>query len=203
MVTWMSTSNVFVQTASATTFLFGPFAACQQRKLRSLGSLRTRQNELRGEVNYLYQEQERLQRSLLRLDTNVAKMEHFEQELHRIAGNSHNVHRLVQVLQDQQDIYEQMKQCLRKKVLQNIVAALVQCDSDQNFAIGPREMEVLVVRLGMMDGVKFQERAFRTLITGNPSNPSLSQIMMLIRSLLQDDDNDTVFVLCPEELTGK
>jgi hypothetical protein len=106
----------------------------------------------------------------------------------------------VQVVQEQKEVHEQIKECLRKKVLQNILSALVKSDADGNFMLHSRELEVLVVRLGMMDGVKFQERAFRQIM--GTSNQSLSQIMMLIRSLLQDD-NETVFILCPEELTRK
>lgn len=200
MVTWMVSSNILVKTASASTFLFGPLVAFQQRKLRNLGSLRTKQNQLREEVNYLYQEQERLQRSLQRLDSNVVQIEHMERELNRIAKSPHHVNRLLEVMHEQRELYEGIKENLKRSVLQNILSALVQSDADKNFIIHAREMEVLVVRLKLMDGVQFNEKRFRQLM-GSSGSQSLSTIMMLIRSLLQDDD-ETVFVLCPEELTG-
>jgi len=198
MVTWMASTNILVKIASAGTFVFGPLAACQQRKLRNFGTLRNHQNQLRAEVNYLYQEQERLQRSLTRLDSNVMQIETMERELSRLAGSKHNINRLLDVVHQQEQVYDNIKENLKKSVLQSILTALVQSDGDGNFVIHSREMEVLVVRLNMMEGVKFHEQKFRQLI--GTDSQSLATIMRLIRSLLQDDD-ETVFVLCPEEMT--
>lgn len=200
MVTWMATSNILARTASVSTFLFGPFAAFQRRKLRNLGALRKQQNQLRSEVNYLHQEKERLQRSLQRLDSNIVQIERMERELNRIAGSPHQVNRLLEVVYEQKKLHERMKKNLKKSILQDVLGALVKSDEDKNFIIHSREMEVLVVRFNMMQGVKFQEQNFRQLV-GSDSQ-SLSNIMRLIRNLLQDDD-ETVFVLCPEELTRR
>jgi septal ring factor EnvC (AmiA/AmiB activator) len=199
MITWMETSNILVKIASASTFMFGPFAAFQKRKLRNLGSLRMKQNHLREEVNYLYQEQERLEQNLQKLDSNVVQMENMERDLNRIAGNPQNVHRLLEVTDELRQVHEGIKENLKKSVLQNILTALVQSDTDKNFVIHAREMEILVVRLKLMDGVQFNEHKFRQAM--GTGSQSLSSIMMMIRSLLQDDD-ETIFVLCPEEVTG-
>ena len=198
MLSWRATSNVLVKTASACTFLFGPYAAYQQRKLASLGTLRAAQNDLRAQVNYLYAENERLQRSLGRLDVSVDQLESVERELTRISGGNQNLDRLVQISQEQAEINRRIKVQLKKAVLQNILRVVVKCDVDKDFMVNPQEMEILIVRLGMMDGVEFHERNFRRKFSGNLS---LATIMTLIRSLLQNDN--AIFTLCPEEVTTR
>lgn len=197
MVTWISSSNIIVKLASGCTFVFGPLASWNQRKLKHFGSLRNHHNHLRAEVNYLHQEQERLQRSLVRLDTNVLQMERVEQELNYIAGSPQQVHRLLQVIQEQDEVNDLIKENLKKSVLQNILTVVVKSDVDQNFCIHAKELEMLIVRLNMMKGVNFHEEKFRELVGTN--SQSLSAIMKLIRSLLQDDD-ESVFALRPEDL---
>lgn len=198
MISWMTTNHALVRISCASTFFFGPFAAYQTRKLQDLEALRKHQNRLREEINYLHQQEERLYRSLEKCDANILKMERVERQLNRIAGGSHNVHRMLLVVQEQRQVYRGIKESLRKSVLQSILTALVKSDQDGNFMIQSREMQVLIVRLNMMQGVQFNETMFREVIEAE--SQSLSSIMRLIRSLLRDDD-ETVFVLCPEELT--
>lgn len=200
MATWIVSNNALIKTSSAMTFLFGPFVACQQRKLQRLGNLRRHNNQVREEVNYLRQEQERLQRSLLRLDGNVIQMEKMEREMNRIAGSPHNVNRMLEVITEQKEVNEAIKENLRKSVLQNILKAVVLSDQDKDFQIHSREMELLVVRLSMMDGVTFHEDKFRQLMGNSDGSQPLSYVMRLIRSLLQDEE---VFVLSPEDLISK
>lgn len=204
ILSWKASNNVLVKIASSTTFFFGPYVAYQRRKLQTLGELRTAQNELRSRVNCLQVEQEQFQRTLSTLDHKVVHLESVEKELHGgITGNSStNVSRLVQMIQEQEEINKGLMQVLKLQVLQTILSVLLQSDSDGDFHIGAKEVQLLIVRLKMMDGVEFNETQFRALLK---TNASLSAVMKIIRSLLtsqQQQLEETVFTLHPEQMTA-
>jgi hypothetical protein len=161
--------------------------------------LRQAQNNLRSEVNYLANENERLQRNLLKLDGAVTQLEGIERELSRIAGSFQNVNRLVEIVAEQNEVHERMKKNLKSSILQTILGVVTKSDADGDFIISSKELQVLIVRLGMMDGVQFQEGNFRKLLT---QSSCVSSIMSMIRSLLQEND-ETVFMLRPEELSRR
>ena len=58
-------------------------------------------------------------------------------------------------------------------------------DRDGNWTLRPTEVEALVVRLGYMEEIDFNEKRFRESI-GN--EPDLGKVMNIIRSLLEKDD---------------
>jgi arginine repressor len=200
ILSWQDTSNILVKTASATTLLFGPYVAYQRRKLKNLGSLRQAHNNLRGEVNYLANENERLQRTLSKLDSSVVQLERVERELSRIAGSPGQAKLLAEILNEQAEIQQRMKASLKSKILSTILEVVCKSDADGDFVISEKDLQILIVRLNMMDGVYFLEGNFRTLIASR--NLSVSSIMSMIRTLLHEKD-ETVFLLRPEELTKR
>jgi predicted nuclease with TOPRIM domain len=183
--------------------------AYQSRKLKNLASLRQARNNLRGEVNYLANENERLQRNLCKLDSSVAQLERVERELSRIAGGPssssssyYNVKRLVNILKEQTKIQQRIQASLKSKILSTVLGVVCKSsNADGDFQISEKELQVLIVRLNMMDGVYFREGNFRTQIASG-ANSGVSSIMSMIRTLLQEND-ETVFSLRPEELTKR
>jgi septal ring factor EnvC (AmiA/AmiB activator) len=200
ILSWQASSNILVKTASTTTLLFGPYVAYQHRKLKNLNSLRQAQNNLRGQVNYLVNENERLQRNLSKLDSSVAQLERVERELTRIAGTSYNVKRLVEIVNETNEIQQRMEKSLKSKILSTILGVVCKSDANGDFNISEKELQVLIVRLSMMDGVYFREGNFRKQVAS--LNLGVSTIMSMIRTLLQEND-ETVFSLRPEELTKR
>ena len=74
------------------------------------------------------------------------------------------------------------------------------CDRSKNFVLERNEREILTVRLSMINGVIFDEEAFRREFTGNIS---LQDIMNLVQGLNDDEGTSAVgkiFRLEPMEM---
>jgi hypothetical protein len=182
----VTSSSTLVTVASVLSIGFSVLLIIQQRKLKHLGTLRTQQNDLRKKIHYMRQERERLHRTLDRMDETVAELHHIPQELYKISRNK-NVDRLLAVVREKGEIQEQMRARINQSILQQIIQVLVRADRDGNWTLRPMEIEAIIVRLGMVEGVEFHEQRFRKLVEAdNP--PTVSTIMRVIRSLMERDD---------------
>lgn len=141
-------------------------------------------NELRRQVHYLRQERERLHRTLDRLDERAAELHHIPQELHKASKNQ-KVEKLIEIVQEQQELQEKIRQKRRQQIMQQILTIVVREDRDQNWSLKPTEIEKMIVRLGLVEGIEFNEVRFRELLTGDPS---VTSVLQVIRSLLERDD---------------
>lgn len=90
---------------------------------------------------------------------------------------------------------------MKAGVAQEIFQVVIACDRTKNFILERNEREILIVRLGMINGVDFNEQEFRSNFIGNIS---LHDLLGLLRDLLNDDVKDSVakriFQLEPLEL---
>lgn len=73
IATMVLTQGHVVDIASLSTALLAPYAAIQKRTLTSLGGMRGQQNDLRGHVNFLYQQNNVLFHSINKLGVEVKK----------------------------------------------------------------------------------------------------------------------------------
>ena len=179
-------NSTLATVASIMSIGFGLLLILQQRKLKHLGTLRTQHNDLRKKVHYFRQERERLHRTLDRMDETVAELHHIPQELYKISRNK-NVDRLLAVVREKGKIQEQTRERINQSILQQIVQVIVRADRDGNWTLGPMEIEAMIVRLGMVEGVEFHEQRFRQFVhADNP--PTVSTIMRVVRSLMERDD---------------
>lgn len=194
------TVGTVVSMASYMTIGFGPYAAIQKRKLKRLGGFRGQHNDLREKVNVLHAENDRLGENVERLEKNVSKIEEVEKDLAKLADTS-NVDRLVKLVKEQGEVTRQMKENLKARVVHDTLDVVIRSDRNRDFMIGPREMQELMLRLNHVSGVDFKEDKFRALL-GKKKKYSLSNIMELLRNLLDDDvpEEDNVFDLKPEDL---
>ena len=149
------------------TVAFLPTTPPSSRKLQKLRSLHQAQNNLRGKLNSLANENEGLQRKLLKLVRAVTQLEGIERELGRIVGSFQNVDRLVEIVVGLNEVHECMKKNLKSSILQTILRVVTQSWMRMGtFIISSKELQVLsIVILGMMDGVQSQEGSFRKLLT--------------------------------------
>lgn len=158
-------------------------------------SVRHQNNDIRRKLHYFHQERERLHRTMDRLDETAADLNHIPKELHEISKNK-SVDRLVSLIRQQKSIQEQIRQRLNQKVVQQIMSIVVQADRDSDWALKPTEVERMVLRLGMVEEMEFNEKRFREMIG---PQPNLGSVMKVIRSLLERDDEyphgDAVFTM--------
>lgn len=119
-----------------------------------------------------------------RLDENIAELHHVPQELHRISKNQ-NVDRLLAIVQEQKMLHEKIRQKINQQIMQQILTILVREDRDQSWTLRPTEVEKIIVRIGLVDGIEFNETLFRETLN---HDPTVSNVMKIIRSLLERDD---------------
>ena len=182
----VTNNSTLVTVASIMSIGFGVLLILQQRRLKHLGTMRTQHNDLRKKVHYFRQERERLHRTLDRMDETVAELHHIPQELYKISRNK-NVDRLLAVVREKGEIQEQMRERINQSILQQIIQVIVRADRDGNWTLRQTEIEAMILRLGMVEGLEFHEQRFRQFVhADNP--PTVSTIMRVIRSLMERDD---------------
>jgi hypothetical protein len=176
--------SIVVMLASSLTIFTTLIMLLQRRRLRKDGTLRQKNQELRRQIHYLRQERERLHRTMDRLDETVAELHHIPQELHRISKNQ-NVDRLVAMVQEQKELQEKIRTKINQQIMQQMLTIVVREDRDQSWTLRPTEIEKIIVRLGLVEGIEFNEGLFREKLN---QDPTVSCVLKIIRSLLERDD---------------
>ncbi|KAG7346367.1 hypothetical protein IV203_005435 [Nitzschia inconspicua] len=189
--------SIVVTVASALNLGMGLLVLLQQRKLRRMGNLRREHDDLRRRANFFYQERERLHRAQERLDQTLAGLHYVPQELHKLSKNK-DVHRLMEIVEEQKLVHEAIRKKIQQRVMQQLLGVVVKADRDQDFALGPREIELLVLRLRSVQDIEFHEERFREMLT---DDPSIHSVIRMLRSMQERDDEyryaEPVFVIKP------
>jgi len=92
---------------------------------------------------------------------------------------------------------------IQAEIIQNMFNVILTSDQNIDFQIGPIEMEILIVRLGLIDGVEFDEKEFRKVIAQN-QNKTLKSIFGIIQAMNDCSDNEVenpIFHLNPENIS--
>ena len=81
--------------------------------------------------------------------------------------------------------------------MQNVLEALVQSDSNQDFSLNLGEKEMLILRLSNLPGIVFDDDNFRKMVGDKDLN--ISHLMQMLRNLMDDGipENDNIFHLKP------
>jgi hypothetical protein len=182
-----------------------PYAAYQKRTLVKLGGLRGQQNQLRTSVNALFHQNRTLHDSVDKLTNAVTQLEDVTQELDTIAVAAQtNVNTLVQICNENAILQCKIKKNLEQEVIQNVMTVVVNADSNQDWTLGPSEMELLVMRLKAMPGIEFDETNYRKATSSSEKGDTMTlvEIMSILRNLLDDTvaEEDNIFHLKPRAL---
>lgn len=195
------TEGHVVNTACLFTMLLAPYAAIQKRTLRGLGGMRGQQNQLRTSVNTLSDQNRILHNSVEKLETQVTKLEHVEEELGEIAKSAQtNVNRLVEIVSENAILQAKIKRRLEQQVIENVMAVVVNADSNHDWTLGKTEMDMLDMRLTAMPGIEFDEANYQKVC--HKDSMTVVEIMNVLRNLLDDDipEEENIFHLKPKEL---
>lgn len=194
--------HILTRMAAGCTFLMGPYAAYQRRRLRELGGLRIQQNRLREQTNQFQQQNEELNNKLSRLENSVEHLQIVENELSKYAKDKTEVEHLQRIVHRQNEIHIKMKACLRQQILTDIMEVVVHADRDRDFDIEGPELEMLIFRMRGISGVVFHEHRFRAKVSSRGSL-TLASILGMIRHLMADDDeSNDIFTLKPQDLAA-
>ena len=182
----------------------------QKHTLKRSASIRQQHKLLHRQLNYMTYERERLHRTLHRMDQTMVDLASVPKDLKLIVKtqNLDSIDRYIYLIEQHQLLREKMRTKIIQQIVQSMLSALVQCDSDENYTLNPNEIERLIRRLKHIEGIIFHEERFRQALLleqqqgeedeQNDSHynndqqqrqlPTITSIMSIIRSIVERDD---------------
>jgi hypothetical protein len=181
-------SCILIKTASILTILLCPLFIHQSRKLHhGRGNLLVLQQmiatELQQEIHYCQIVQERLYRTLTRLDTNMEQVRPIEKQCNASHPHHHSINKRIRIAHEQihlnQQLYPIMKQQLQQTMLRKIIELRTDSDGQQQHLICPRDLERLMIQLqDYLPTMYLDKDKFRDAMTaGNRSIRTLLEMM--------------------------
>mmetsp|Transcript_12637 Transcript_12637/g.18573 ORF Transcript_12637/g.18573 Transcript_12637/m.18573 type:complete len:267 (-) Transcript_12637:219-1019(-) len=204
ITTMVLTEGHVVDAASYTTSVLAPYSIYQKHHLQKLGGMRGQQNMLRKHVNRLSSENEILEKNIDALTTQVDKLEGVEKTLEEIAKDGQSsVDRLVKIVKRTKEIQAAMKKNLERKMMSILLGILLESDRDKNFVYSPMEIQMMCMRLKMVQGIHFNEENFRKLLPSDPrESVELNDVIKVVWNLKDPTipDEKRVFLIVPDDL---
>lgn len=123
-------------------------------------ALRQVVNQVRSEVNRLQRENNKLHASNNKLETQVDDLQTCEAKLANITQEQNtNTNTFIYEVKQNALVQEEIQELLMMNVMQNVLSALLQADSDGDFQIDPEEVDILILRVKMLPGVERVDEA--------------------------------------------
>lgn len=177
--------HILVDIASFFTVAFALYLANQKQQLKYFGTIKSNQNKLENEAEELKEANDKLKDSVDGMGSTVDKTKQLEEEL-RTLVNTSDVSTLVSLTQEQSKISKEIKKNLKARVIQDVLQILLKSDSDSDMHIGENEIQILFLRLKMIDGLTFNEKKLKEKIL----DQHVSKVMDLLRDMINDDFDD-------------
>jgi hypothetical protein len=178
-----------VNLMSVCVMLLAPVTTMQMIKLRNLGGFRAQHNLLRQSVSNLHEQNNALHRSIQELATQVDKLKKIETNLSRTAQRSgQSVTKMVDLVQRNGTVQSQVLDQLQAQVTQQMLSAVLQSDQDHDWVVDPAEVSVLIQRLKLVPGIKFNEQAFRNFVAADQGQLTLTDVCDILRHLDEEKE---------------
>jgi len=193
----------FVVSPSTVVFIAGgiaivnaPYSAFKEMKMSKIPTLRSMNNALREDANRLEGEVDILSGEIDALIPEANRAKEVEEQLRGIAEQqSVNVNKLVDLVKQNEEILEKMKDNLRQRIVQDIISIVVQSDRDNDQTIDKNEGKVLAlkIRLQLQEyGVEFDSEKFMKVIEKNPTVPGVIAVVQKLlpagKEEVEDDE---------------
>ncbi|KAL7490419.1 hypothetical protein ACHAWT_000017 [Skeletonema menzelii] len=186
--------------AGALTSVIGSYAYYQQTKLTDIIALKDTYDAIGREVGRLSAENLRLHNTMGDLKQSIENLEDMETALDVITyTQGQSVDTYAEHVQDSAEILIQMQKNLKAYVLQNLLQVVIHHDRDHDMLIEESEIDNLIGRIKMINGVDVVEEEFRELVVR--AGGSLSAIMDILKNSMTDEDDEadklrsSVFIL--------
>ena len=175
--------------AGALTCVIAPYAYYQQTKLTDINFMKATYMSITRQVDRLNTENRRLHDKLTELTNTIDRLEDVETAMEVITGTQgQSIEEVAEQVQQSAEILAQMKKNLRAHVLQNLLQVVIRSDHDDNMKIEDDEIDDLIRRIRIINGVEVNEEEFRKLVA--KSGGSLTKVMDIIRNMMAYDDDD-------------
>jgi len=175
-----------------------PYAAVKEHKIAKIPSLRSMNNKLRESANALGEQVDVLAEEIDLLGPEADRAAAVEQELKNIAEKQNiNVTKLVELVKENGEILALMRDNLRQRVVQDIIAIVTRSDTNNDDSIDRSEAKTLAlrIRISLQEyGVVFDTQKFLKAIG---DEPTVTKVIGMIQKLFpaqkekKDDDSDS------------
>ena len=187
--------------AGILTSVIAPYVYYQQTKLTDINAMKDIYNAMKREVGRLSEENRRLHNRTKDMEQTIDNLADMETALDVITGTQgHSVEAYAEQVEENEEILDQMEKNLKANVLQNLLQVLIRHDRDNDMRIEESEIDNLIRRIKMINGVDVVEEEFRELAM--KAGGSLASIMDIIQKSMEGDDEgegdelrSSVFVL--------
>eukprot|EP00980_Cylindrotheca_fusiformis_P000415 scaffold101_cov123-Cylindrotheca_fusiformis.AAC.18 len=205
VIVMISSALFIIDFSSSLIIALGVLAVWQKNRLIRLGGLRGNINKLRSMVNEFTLENDKLKSSNDKLEKENSDLSYVTKDIESLAdGMGCGVNRLIESIEEMNDIHQQMNHHLERQVMQQVIDIGLKSDRDQDFTINSKsELKRLEQRLSSMPGIIFNAENFRKVTKyDDPENPgiALHDIMEMFRNLKDPSipPEDNIFQLVPE-----
>lgn len=174
-----------------------PYSLFKEHKMGKIPSLRAMNNKLREDANNLEEQVDILSEEVDALEPEADRAAKVEEELRGIADKQNvNVNKLVELVKENGEILAKMRDNLRQRIVQDIIAIVVKSDRDNDNSIDKTEAKTLALRISLSlqeYGVMFDIDKFLKAIG---DEPTVEKVIDLVQKLLpaskerKDDDDD-------------
>jgi len=178
--------------------LNAPYATFKEKKIAAIPSLRSMNNRLKDEADRLGEAVDQLAEEIDLLGPEADRAAEVEEELRSIADAQEvNVSKLVDLVKENAIILAKMRDNLRQRIVQDIIAIVVASDRDNDQTISQREGVTLAlrIRIALQEyGVLFDSDKFLRAIGGDTT---VAAVIAIVQKLLPrerrnaDDDSDS------------
>jgi hypothetical protein len=146
-------------------------------------ALRQTNAQMEEEIQFMSNENDRLQEQLRAIQESVSKLHSLEETLDSIqALQGASVSKLVEQVAESREILARMQQNKQAVVLQNLMTLLLATDADADMTLSDQEINDLIHNLEGLHGVQLQEDLIRQVILDQ--GRSISAVMAVAKEAL-------------------
>mmetsp|Transcript_27489 Transcript_27489/g.46722 ORF Transcript_27489/g.46722 Transcript_27489/m.46722 type:complete len:395 (-) Transcript_27489:367-1551(-) len=186
--------SILVYVMGGITIANVPYAAFKEVRMAKIPTIRTLNNRLRDEAHRLEGEVDTLSEEIDAIAPEAERASAVEEELREIADRQQfNVDKLIDLVNENEEVLDQMRENLRSKIVQDIIHIVIKSDvnNDQKFCKVESKMLALKIRIQLQEyGVEFDEMKFYKVMNVNPTVPGVIAIVQkLIPGVMRDDES--------------
>lgn len=190
--TFFFDAEIIADFVAISCILLGFSSVFMQRTLTDLETMRELNQDILEQASRLEANNNLLAEQNQKLDKSGEKLKKAEESLEKLSlAQGMNLEELIKQVEDYQKIQENVKANVKDQILQTLISAVMDCDTDKDYVIGSHEIEELCARLDSIPMVEFNNDSFSAAM-----NEVGGSILEFSRLHLSDDvalDDEDIF----------
>mmetsp|Transcript_12474 Transcript_12474/g.20178 ORF Transcript_12474/g.20178 Transcript_12474/m.20178 type:complete len:299 (+) Transcript_12474:35-931(+) len=166
-----------------------PVVVYKERQLTKEDTFRTALNGIREEQARLTEQNDILSAEIDGLQSEVDRMKDVEMALHELSETQGSqLNELLDHIKENKEINEGLRAVLKSKCLEEVIALVLDIDSDGNFTIQDREIDRLIIGMDLIEEISFDAPMFRQEVIDCGGN--VDEVISLIKSMIHGGDGN-------------